>query len=678
MVTTNIPFRDVCFVTSANPDTHYTQDSSTWYSLSSISTTWGTKDYMLFKLAPIPSSIKHNIIAGIQFLVNLKKPSRGWVEINTNAVDYDINSVTYSNGVNLGGTVRVTNDDPYNIEGDTLIMHTLVEREQLTIGTQAALNAKSLIVSGPTSMKTVLSGGGTPYAVFSYYESVLQSKIVYKSGPNSGYFNPRNATTFSWDYEKANTEDYCAVEEWEQASATFYWKKSTDENYTAVSAGTTKSVSIPANTFPTAATIQWYVEGTDEDGTTTQTSVYSFSTAAGTARATAQSPINTVEDGSAPITFRWTLGSTDGQTPIAVDLWWKRPTESSSNFHVLLNHASGALTSYAAPANTFPAGTIEWVVRAYNVDDTAGPWSMPSSQTFYNFICVAAPGAVEGLNATAVPLTTITWQSSEQQAYEITIDGVVVQKAFGDNVYTWTVPDALTDGSHVISVRVQGQYGLWSQPADVTINVENEPTDTITLTGTFDVDAILSWNTTEEVYIYRDGKKIGKSNQAIFADRFALGTHTYYVEQWLDTGNYNRSNAVTGTVSVECGQIALVSGGEWVPLEYSKSLPVQTYSTNITANVAHVCGATYPVAELSNFYDLSVSISVMFPEDDPAALDFEKMLGKPVVLKNRRNGLIVGLFTQLDKRTEDFYNDYSVIVQQTEWEDFVDDTIPVY
>lgn len=140
----------------------------------------------------------------------------------------------------------------------------------------------------------------------------------------------------------------------------------------------------------------------------------------------------------------------------------------------------------------------------------------------------------------------------------------------------------------------------------------------------------------------------------------------------------NRSNAVTGTVSVECGQIALVSGGEWVPLEYSKSLPVQTYSTNITANVVHVCGATYPVAELSNFYDLSVSISVMFPEDDPAALDFEKMLGKPVVLKNRRNGLIVGLFTQLDKRTEDFYNDYSVIVQQTEWEDFVDDTIPVY
>ena len=288
------------------------------------------------------------------------------------------------------------------------------------------------------------------------------SQITAQDSPTSGYVNPRNARSFGW-YFASGTRSVAA------GTVSLYWKKSEDENYTQVTASAgAESLTIAANTFPTGKTIQWYLSGTDFSGASSQTSVYSFSTTAGTAYATAQKPISSVEDGSAPITFTWTLSSTDGQAPSAVDFWWKLPSEAQNQWHAILNQAS-PVSSYSVPAGTFSAGEIQWIVRAYNVDGTAGPWSTPGSG-YYTFICVAAPDPPEGLSATSVPLTTISWQSSTQQAYEISIDGEVVQKAFG-SASSWSVPEPLTEGVHTISVRVQGQYGLWSQPSTTSVAV---------------------------------------------------------------------------------------------------------------------------------------------------------------------------------------------------------------
>ena len=87
--------------------------------------------------------------------------------------------------------------------------------------------------------------------------------------------------------------------------------------------------------------------------------------------ATAISPMNTVEDGNGPITFRWSLSNAYGNDPSLVNLWWKLPSEGNQNWHVIVS-SSTPITEYTTPAGYFPAGEIQWLVHAYNQDNVRG------------------------------------------------------------------------------------------------------------------------------------------------------------------------------------------------------------------------------------------------------------------------------------------------------------------
>ena len=566
-----------------------------------------------------------------------------------------------------------------NTKTDATFVQTIITTESLSLTARSFVESCAAVMlasSGTYALwaYTTLVNTTAPYIEIFYDDSVnVTSQIAYRSGPASGYANPRNAISFSWDYEKGG--DYSCAADFVQASAVFHWKKSTDANYTTVSiSGSTKSTTIAANTFLTGSTIEWYVSGTDTNGTSSQTPVYSFSTAAGTAYATPVSPIDSVEDGSGPITFNWSLSSTDGQAPSGISLSWKLPGEES--WQTVLNNVSPR-TSYTAPANTIPAGTVQWSVRAYNVDGTAGPWSSDGTG-YHSFICVAAPGAVEGLNATAVPFTTVSWQSSTQQAYEISIDGEVVQRAFGTDVYSWTAEEPLADGSHTISVRVQGQYGLWSQPSTVTITVSNSAPNSITLTGEFDLDALLRWTFGStpgdpNVRIYRDGVWIGTASQQVFTDRRALGVHEYNVLLPDSSGNYTRSNTLAGSMSTGRKQIAPLDGSSgWLELRLTEnSADEDDFQWSRTQIVQHVTGAAYPWAELSQFEDLNASYACAFRDPDERAA-FEALRGKAVILKSRGDNVITGILNQISKRQTVFYTSYAFTITQIHARDFTE------
>ena len=529
--------------------------------------------------------------------------------------------------------------------------------------------------SGSTVEYTITTTDTEGHSATTATATVIAAKtqVTATEGPTSGYKDPRTATTF---------DGYLAVEKWNyiypQGSMSLFWKVSTDANYTEVAFTNLETpVVIAANTFQAASTINWYLSGTDQTGYASTTPVYSFSTAAGTATAVAQSPIGSAEDGSAPIEFKWLLTSSDGQTPSAVDLWWKLPTESSSSFHPLLSQAS-ARTSYTAPAGTFSAGEIQWVVRAYNIDGTAGPWSTPDSG-YYSFLCVSAPAAPEGLTTDNMPFLTVSWQSAEQQAYEIKIDGKIVASAFGADVYSWTSPDWLEDGAHEISVRVQGAFGLWSQPATVACVISNQSSDALILSGDFDTDAGLEWSTGSartDFLIYRDGVRIGHTAQNSFADRTVLGEHDWTVINRLADGNYDKSNTIRATLETDVSLIADLSdaGSSWIRLRLSeRSAGVQMFQKSRTHSLRHFSGASYPVLELSPFTDLTASYDTAFMPEDPAAEELEALFGKPVVLKSRRGNVMIGALVRLSKSVEDFYNVYSFTLQRIHWEDFIDE-----
>lgn len=539
-------------------------------------------------------------------------------------------------------------------------------------------NYHSISVSGNTQQLTVAantfptnatvqwylrgtdSGGYVSETSVSSFKT-LTSKITVQNSPVSGYSDPRNATTFQW-YFATNGGPVA------QSSATLYWKTSTAGSYTAVAAsGSTTGVTVAANTFPVASIIQWYVAGTDAGGTSSQSPVYSFSTTAGTAYAYCQSPVGTAEDGSKPITLSWMLVTEDGSTPSKVTLSWKTPNDVS---WTVIRQSTTAFSSWTVDEEFFPVGEIEWRVVATNRDNVDGPAGIAA------FICLRAPDPAEGLRATAVPITTVSWQSAAQEAYEISIDGAVVQTAFGPGVNSWTVPQPLADGIHTIQVRIQGTYGLWSDPAETSIDVVNDsPVSDFTIDGIFGTDAELlveGAETEDLISWFRDGKLIARTQEKSFTDRFALGEHQYYAEIWYSSGNYARTEAITGKLQSCVTRIALLDGGPWLELPLAESSSsVQTFRHRQSASTRHVLGAAYPVLEMTEFRDLSGSYLCAF-KDPAGAAELEAMLGKAVILKSRGGCVVTGALTEISRQMKDFYITCSFSIEQIEWEDFVD------
>ena len=527
-------------------------------------------------------------------------------------------------------------------------------------GSKAILSTNCVLIGADTTGVYI---SGPIYLDIEYDETVtITSQVTQTNCPTSGWINPAIDQTFSWEFDYV--QGYPSVASFVQSSATFYWKESADANYTAVAAsGAEQSVTIPANTFP-GGTISWYIEATDTDGTTSQTPVYTITTEDSTATAIPTDPVNIPETGNAEITFKWIVENTTGAAPSGADL---QKSSDGSTWSSLAS-VSGSSTEYVAPANTFSAGAVYWRVRAYNRDGVAGPWSDSVS-----FICVAGPPAPV-VTVTSSPFATVNWQSDGQQAYRVTVDGVVYGPYFG-NAKSFDIPDYLTDGAHTISVEVQGSYGIWSAPGSATATISNTAGNAVTLSGSFGIDAFLSITTTDAVndfYIYRDEVLIGHTTESTFADRMTLGTHTWYVLNRLPGGNYTKSNAVVGTVSTDTTMIAAKDGGDWIDLKLTeRSETQQVYQYTKSSSLHHVSGALFPALELSPYENVSVSYDCAFKDAEDAEA-FEGIRGKVVVIKSR-GILVVGALTSIRKTVGDFYQAYEFTVQRIHWEDFVDE-----
>ena len=505
-------------------------------------------------------------------------------------------------------------------------------------------------------------GGKTSSTSVSSFTTVT-TQITPQDSPTSGYADPREAITFHWYFASSGGSV-------PQGSATFYWRETGEEEWTSVSAsGSSQEVTIPANTFPVASYVEWYLAGTDIGGTSSTSEVFTFSTTASTAYAYPQAPIGIAQDTSKPVTLSWMLANADGTLPKKVTLQWKRPTDIS---WTTIRQSTTPFTEWEVDANYFPVGEIEWRVIATNRDNIDGPAGTAA------FVSVHAPAAPIGVTATAVPLTTISWQAEDQEGFEIFIDGVAVKRAYGTDS-SWSPDWVLEDGTHVISVRIQGLYGLWSDPGSTTVAIENivpEGWEDLAVSAAFDVDAEMTATGAEDltsptINWFRDGKRIAVTEGLrSYTDRFVLGTHSYYIEIWSPDGYYARSETVSGCLKSCITRIALFSGGEWIDLKYSeRSDNEQAFSYNRTASLRHVLGAVYPVLEVSAFEDESGRYSCAFA-DIQSAKRFESLRGQQVIVKSRGGNVMIGALLSLERRYTEFYVSYSFTIQAIDWEDF--------
>lgn len=499
-----------------------------------------------------------------------------------------------------------------------------------------------------------------PHLIVSYSDADVGVSPFLPQHPE--YINPHIENTIRWNYN-VNKGTAAVLE---VTAETFYWKEHSAANYTAISLTPgAKEVTIPAETFPGASSIDYYVSVTCNSGVTTSSDVLTSSTADSLATATPLAPISSVEASDSPIRLQWAVENASGSVQTKSELQYS--TDEGVTW-TALTLISGSATYYDVPANTFPTGPVNWRVRAYNIDDVAGSWGEAS------FVALAAPPAPSVLSD-AFPFATITWQSTGQQAYQIEVDGQDLGTFFGTGKeYKFATP--LSDGDHTVRVRVQNLYGMWSQYGSATFAVENTPGAAIVLEGAFGVDADLSWfsgGSVTDFLIFRDGALIGHTDGNQFTDRFVLGSHSYYVINRLPSGNYSPSNTVEGKMCTRRPLIALLSGGEWLPLRYSeRSITQQSFTWQKTHSLRHIAGATFPVLELSPYEDLSGAYDASFLCAQDAER-FYRLRGQVVILKSKDGKVLIGAITSITSVVNTFYQAAQFTIEQIQWEDYVDD-----
>lgn len=485
--------------------------------------------------------------------------------------------------------------------------------------------------------------------------------------PASGYAAKNAPTVFSWDITqqtaKYDAEKYISVT---QTAATFRWRSSATGTVNEISiAGSTKSLTVPGGTFTTDE-IQWQVVATAEGGYTVTSNWATLSTVEVTSAAKVLSPQNTVVDGATDTLFQWAHIIETNTAQTKADL--QKSTDGST--WATLATVTGAETQWLCAAGTLTTAMKYWRVRTYNTDNIAGAWSDAAQ-----IVVIAAPTAPSIQIKSTGPRPSISWQTSEQEAYQVELDG----KLSGGTRYgtdkTWTSPSYLADGSHTVRVRVQNQYGMWSDWGAAALPVTNTPGANITLSVQASSVADLSWQTSgsyDFYLVYRNGKPIAKLTQTQYTDELSSGDVTYQVRGCFDgSSNYGLSSAVTVDIRAEVHQVSDLDTGLTLRLPYSDSQHRQTTRTvSRQVELLQLSGAHYPVAvEVDSGTDaLSITAALV---DDEQVRKLMGLVGKLVCAKTPQGDMVIGYITSLPKQHDGFLNVFNFTVEQIDFDDEV-------
>lgn len=510
-------------------------------------------------------------------------------------------------------------------------------------------------------------GANRPYIPVTVDDTVTCGLDVNSVSPESGSIIKTEQNTFTWG-TKATAKCMAALE---QASAVFRWRSGASGMIHTISiSGNTQSVTVPANTFAGTTSIQWQVAITANSGVTTTSDWVTLSTADATPTAAPLSPVDTVIDGSKDVLFQWQHSISTGTAQSKADL--QKSTDGST--WTTLATVTGAAKQWTCPAGTLTSSIKYWRVRTYNADGIAGAWSDAAQ-----IVVIAAPTAPSIQIKSTGPRPSISWQTSEQEAYQVELDGKLSGGTHYGTEKTWTSPAYLADGSHTVRVRVQNQYGMWSGWGAAALPVTNTPGASITLTVQASSVADLNWQTSgsyDFYLVYRNGKPIAKLTQTQYTDELSSGSTTYQVRGCFDgSGNYGLSGAVTATITT--GQYVTLYGiasGKKVTLKHCglKNQPVQN-AINRDIQYIFMYGSTYPHAERSEFVTKKVGGTAVFlPGEDKAG--FDALIGELVCLKTQSGEMVIGYLNETSD-TSRVNPDKSVVnfsIQQIDYAEVID------
>lgn len=478
------------------------------------------------------------------------------------------------------------------------------------------------------------------------------------SPTNGAYVARGKASTFTW-----NTGcDDLTLEEIKQASAIFEWRIKNGSTSKTISVyGATTSCTVPANTFP-SGTLEWRVKVTANSGTTTTSVWQEITTTEVTPTAKPVSPSGIVIDATIVNRFSWQHIISTGTPQSKADLQW---SADGTTWNTLAT-VTGENQYYDVPANKFTSGTKYWRVRTYNTDGTPSEWSDKAE-----FIAINAPSAPSIVIQSTGPRPRITWQTTEQEAYQLTLSSGYASGTVYGTEKAWRSPVYLADGSYTVRVRVQNKYGMWSEWSAAALPVSHTEGEAITLTVTASHEAALTWRTAGSYDFYlieRDGVAIGRTVQKQYVDHTSIGSVTYRVRGcYADSDNYGLSNSDTVEVLPETNMICDLETGVWLEMRLSET-QLRTNRTSFSAGVStvHLAGLAYPVEERSEQRDRALSVACAWPHAQrAAALALEALVGRLVCLKDRYGNMAIGSLPSLESNCDEFMRRYSFAISHT-------------
>lgn len=487
--------------------------------------------------------------------------------------------------------------------------------------------------------------------------------------PSSGAFvNRFQKNTFTWGATDDTTITQVCFAEIKQTSAVFEWRvKNASTSNTISVSGATTACTVPANTFP-SGTIEWRVKVTANSGTTTTSAWQEITATDVTPTAKPVSPSGIVIDATIVNRFSWQHIISTGTPQSKADLQW---SADGTTWNTLAT-VTGENQYYDVPANTFTSGTKYWRVRTYNTDGTASAWSEKAE-----FIAINAPSAPSIVIQSTGPRPRITWQTSEQEAYQLTLSSGYASGTVYGTEKAWRSPVYLADGSYTVRVRVQNKYGMWSEWSAAALPVSHTEGEAITLSVDAAHEAALTWQTAGSYNFYlveRDGVTIARTVQKQYIDHTSIGSVTYRVRGCYDeSDNYGVSNSDTVEILPETNMICDLETGVWLEMRLSET-QLRTNRTSFSAGVstAHLAGLAYPVEERSEQRDRALSVACAWPHAQrAAALALEALVGRLVCLKDRYGNIAIGSLPSLESNCDEFMRRYSFTISHTNREEAI-------
>lgn len=487
--------------------------------------------------------------------------------------------------------------------------------------------------------------------------------------PSAGAFvNRAQKNTFTWDAEDDTEPTQVCFAEIKQASAVFEWRvKNASTSNTISVSGATTACTVPANTFP-SGTIEWRVKVTANSGTTTTSAWQEITTTDVTPTAKPVSPSGIVIDATIANRFSWQHIISTGTPQSKADLQW---SADGTTWNTLAT-VTGENQYYDVPANKFTSGTKYWRVRTYNTDNAASEWSEKAE-----FIAINAPSAPSIVIQSTGPRPRITWQTSEQEAYQLTLSNGYASGTVYGTEKAWRSPVYLADGSYTVRVRVQNKYGMWSEWSAAALPISHTEGEAITLTVTAGHEAALTWQTAGSYDFYiveRDGAAIARTVQKQYVDHTSIGSVTYRVRGcYADSDNYGVSNSDTAEILPETNMICDLETGVWLEMRLSET-QLRTNRTSFSAGVStvHLAGLAYPVEERSEQRDRALSVACAWPHAQrAAALALEALVGRLVCLKDRYGNMVIGSLPSLESNCDEFMRRYSFTISHTDREEAI-------